>query len=149
LRKSKALDEHLESTHFHGSCLRADVHVLIEDCHNDAKWAIDQAIRLWDSISSDESPFFRFHQSYMNVSLNRKFFVTEDCEMGIGLADLNLGDQICALLGGRTPYIVRPIEGSLDEYQFVGGCYIKKWMSGEAVDLVGEGVLNVTWLKFR
>jgi len=115
IEKVKALDEHLESTHFHGSCLRADVHVLIEHCHSDAKWAIDQAIRLWDSISSDQSPFFRFHQSYMNVSLNRKFFVTEDCEMGIGPADLNSGDQICALVGGRTPYIVRPIEGSLDE----------------------------------
>jgi hypothetical protein len=68
--------------------------------------------------------------------------------MGIGPADLNSGDQICALFGGRTHYIVRPIEGSLDEYQFVGGCYIKKWMSGEAVDLVGEGVLTASGLGF-
>jgi hypothetical protein len=82
--------------------------------------------------------------------LDGSFFVTEDLEMGIGLADVKSGDHICALFGGAVPYIVWPIEGSLDEYLFVEECYISsKWMSGVAVDLVEKGNLPTKWFKFR
>jgi hypothetical protein len=112
---------------------------LIENCHGENKSAINEAKRLLRSIPMDSVPFFRFMQVYQGHVLGRKFFVTEDLEMGIG-----------ALFGGAVPYIVRPIEGSLDEYLFVGECYISsKWMRGVAIDLVEKGDLPTKWFKFR
>jgi hypothetical protein len=79
----------------------------------------------------------------------RKFFVTEDREIGIGPAHLQPNDHICVLFGGRTPYIVRPIEGKPGECVFMGKCYIRKWMDGEAISLLEKGNLSTQWFAFR
>jgi hypothetical protein len=75
--------------------------------------------------------------------------VTGDHEMGIGPADMVAGDHVCALFGGPTPYIVRPIDGKPGEYRLVGEYYIRKWMSGVALELIESGDVSTKWFKFR
>jgi len=108
----------------HGAVQQSNKDGLIENFHGKNKSAMNEAKRLLRSILMDNGPFFRFTQVYQGHVLGRKvFFVTEGLEMGIGLADVKPGDHICAIFDGAVPYIVRPIEGSLDEYLFVGKCF--------------------------
>ena len=48
----------------------------------------------------------------------RRFFNTEKGYMGIGPSKINKGDVVCVLLGGETPYILRPTENG--QYKMVG-----------------------------
>ncbi|SPO04640.1 uncharacterized protein DNG_07325 [Cephalotrichum gorgonifer] len=54
-----------------------------------------------------------------------------------------VGDAIVVLYGGRVPYILRPraTSGQLPRYEFVGECYLLRYMDGKALDEVDEGGL--------
>lgn len=41
------------------------------------------------------------------------------------------GDVVCVLGGGRTPFVLRVIEGTVDGYKLVGVCYVYGIMNGE------------------
>lgn len=58
--------------------------------------------------------------------------------MCLGWGETRPGDQVCLLLGGHVFYIVRPAGKS---WSFVGECYIRGFMDGEAMDLRANGVL--------
>jgi hypothetical protein len=63
--------------------------------------------------------------------IGRTLFATKSGYMGIGDNALEPGDLVCVLLGGRTPYILRPAEGR--KYRFIGECYLHGIMYGEAL----------------
>ena len=61
----------------------------------------------------------------------RKFFVTEEGDMGIGPYDVQQGDHICLLPGAEVPFVLRSysehqIETVIDAraYTLVGECYL-------------------------
>jgi hypothetical protein len=62
---------------------------------------------------------------------NRLFFVTKEGFMGLGSQGIASGDVVCAILGGRLLYIVRPLGEGTGLYQFMGNCYIYGLMNGE------------------
>ncbi|KAK8125026.1 uncharacterized protein PG998_000785 [Apiospora kogelbergensis] len=66
-----------------------------------------------------------------------KFFVTEQGHMGIGPPTLKTGDEVCVLLGGEVPYVLRPV-GERGTFKLVGQCYTHGFMDGEAVQSEGE-----------
>jgi hypothetical protein len=49
------------------------------------------------------------------------------------------GDKLCLLLGGQTLFCLRP---SGDSYLFVGECYVRGVMSGEALDMLEKGQMT-------
>ncbi|USP77358.1 hypothetical protein yc1106_04632 [Curvularia clavata] len=65
--------------------------------------------------------------------------------IGLGPADMAVGDEICLLPGGKTPFILRPRgfttrlqkgeEGMYEtvdryRYEIIGDCYVDGWMDG-------------------
>ena len=61
----------------------------------------------------------------------RKLFSTLSGHIGIGGITLEPGDLVCVFLGGRTPFIIRPVD---QKYKFVGECYLHGIMQGEALE---------------
>ncbi|KAF5591038.1 heterokaryon incompatibility 6 OR allele [Fusarium pseudoanthophilum] len=83
----------------------------------------------------------------LEAELGRMFFITELGYVGIGPMSMNPGDHLCVLYGGRTPFIVRPVEGAGDEdYLFLGETFVNGLMKGEALD--DEGATE-KWFRLR
>ena len=61
----------------------------------------------------------------------RKLFSTTSGHIGLGNATLEPGDLVCVFLGGKTPFIIRPVD---QKYKFVGECYLHGIMHGEALE---------------
>ena len=61
----------------------------------------------------------------------RKLFSTLSGHIGVGDVTLEPGDLVCVFLGGRTPFIIRPVD---EKYKFVGECYLQGIMQGEALE---------------
>jgi hypothetical protein len=90
------------------------------------------------------------HDSMVKSTMtNRRLFVAEyeeEAFIGIGLRSLKPGDWICVLLGGDTPFILRPGRAvstmeeahHVEHWQFVSECYVHGLMDGEAMDRVKE-----------
>ncbi|KAH7399873.1 hypothetical protein BKA64DRAFT_642029 [Cadophora sp. MPI-SDFR-AT-0126] len=63
---------------------------------------------------------------------NHAFFITEDGTMGMGNFDIEVGDEIWVVGGGKMPLAIRKIEGgSKDDFIFVCCCYVDGVMDGE------------------
>lgn len=52
---------------------------------------------------------------------NRRFYLTKDGYMGIGPSLMRPGDHLCILLGGRLPFVLRPI---CTDYTFIREAYV-------------------------
>ncbi|MCJ1378901.1 hypothetical protein MMC17_002000 [Xylographa soralifera] len=75
-----------------------------------------------------------FHISYKEACIGRRFFVTKKGYFGIGPAELEKGDEIYILAGGKHPFALRPsLEPEPDTFELVGDCYVHGIMDGEAV----------------
>jgi hypothetical protein len=62
---------------------------------------------------------------------------------------MNVGDRICVLFGGKTPFILRPQNRLPKEsckieevFGFVGDAYVHGLMDGEAIKMIGSGELQ-------
>ena len=81
------------------------------------------------------------HDYYVTqVMSNREFFIAEDdgrnSYMGITMGVPRDGDCVCVLLGGDTPFVMRPKKG--DEWQFLAEAYVHGIMDGEAMSKTRE-----------
>jgi len=97
-----------------------------------------------DTIPSDVEDFFdknpghfRLDDLFQAIELavaRRKFFLSKSGFMGLSPIATCKGDVICIILGGVTPFVLRP--ASHGRYQLVGECYVHGIMDGESmVDL--------------
>ena len=74
-----------------------------------------------------------------SATTHRRFFRTaQGCYMGLGPSTLKVGDKICVLLGGLTPFIIRSTGnrevGRFDQqpcYELIGDCYVDGLMDGQ------------------
>ena len=57
--------------------------------------------------------------------------------MGIAMNVPRDGDHVCILLGGDTPFILRPRENS-NEWQFIAEAYVHGMMDGQAMARTSE-----------
>jgi hypothetical protein len=57
------------------------------------------------------------------------------------------GDVVAVLDGGKVPYVLRPsrVEG---EHAFVGECFVRDLMSGQAYDMLQAGRNGVEEREF-
>lgn len=76
---------------------------------------------------------------------NRRFFLAgsgNNTHMGIALGTFREGDWICLLLGGDTPFILRPSKPAtvqhadeVEDWEFIAECYVHGVMDGEAMEM--------------
>ena len=77
----------------------------------------------------------RFAASVYTASAARRLFVTTAGYIGLCPRYSAIGDRVCVLLGGDTPYIIR----QENEYQtFIGACYVHGIMDGEAMEIARQ-----------
>ena len=78
------------------------------------------------------------HDFYIaKVMSNREFFNARrgsESYMGIVLGVPKVGDMVCVLLGGDTPFVLRPLGNG--EWHFVAEAYVHGLMDGEAMEKV-------------
>lgn len=57
-----------------------------------------------------------------------------------GGADVRYTDQICVLLGAKTPFILRKMN---DHFVLLSDAYVEGLMYGEAIELMQQGTVTV------
>jgi hypothetical protein len=74
----------------------------------------------------------------------RSYFSTHGRRTGIGPSNTRVGDLVCVLMSGPTPYILRPErpDASGSSYTLVGESYVDGLMSSEALDLHDLGWIS-------
>ncbi|KAF4338933.1 heterokaryon incompatibility [Fusarium beomiforme] len=68
----------------------------------------------------------------------RRAFLTSTGFVGVGPLDMQAGDEVCVLLGGKIPYLLRPQDD--ETYSLIGEAYVHGIMHGE---LFKGGVRNL------
>jgi hypothetical protein len=88
------------------------------------------AQRYWQSaLEGDSRTFFL---ELINTIHGRVFFTTSRGYMGFGAIGAGVGDQVCLLGGGWTPWILRDHN---THFQMIGDTYLHGMMRGETLDL--------------
>jgi hypothetical protein len=73
------------------------------------------------------------------ASKRRKFARTKKGYYILGPKVLEVGDIVCVLFGGKTPFCLRPWKRN---YLLVGECYVHGFMDGEAINMMERGELT-------
>ena len=115
---------------------------------HDLKFFYQAYLRTWDclrekgpiychaEISKDVCTHFNWYRDAVeNVAYGRLLFTSENGYMGLAPPSTRPGDLVCVLLGGRTPYILRP-DGKR-HYRLIGECYVHGQMHRN-MDGVGD-----------
>jgi hypothetical protein len=76
----------------------------------------------------------------------RRFYVTSKGFFGLGPPTTAIGDLVCVVLGGKTPFLFRP-KG--EYYEIVSETYTHGVMSGEVVEGIASGNYQVVTFRIR
>lgn len=110
------------------------------------------AFRFESRLSSSEyigkwqsTPWHRYHKAlyhtHAQTACNQRFFVTQKGYIGLGPTGTAVGDEVFLLVGGSSPFILRPDEGStipqdvpfIKIHKLLGPAYVHGIMDGEAM----------------
>ncbi|KAK4508206.1 hypothetical protein PRZ48_001944 [Zasmidium cellare] len=72
----------------------------------------------------------KFELAFSYASNVRRFFSTGEGKIGLGPSMMQPSDQVVILHGGKTPFILRPVDFG---HKLLGQCYVHGIMQGEAV----------------
>ena len=75
-----------------------------------------------------------------------RFLVTKRGYFGVGRKETRVGDKICVLFGGKTPFVIREVGGC---HELVGECYVQGIMSEEVVREVEGGRMEVNMIVLQ
>ena len=94
----------------------------------------DESLACVDNIcrnTGEHNEFFSKYLLYVSVLLQGRCFVTtQEGYIGLGPLAARAGDQICVILGCRSPLVLRPT--TKGTFTVVGECYIHGLMQDEA-----------------
>jgi hypothetical protein len=96
-----------------------------DDVENLQRFGTEEGEKGEDASSAEES-FYAFALMRMHT---RRVFMTSTGFVGVGPLDMQPGDEVCILLGGKVPYLLRP-QGN-ESYTLVGEAYVHGIMHGE------------------
>jgi hypothetical protein len=91
--------------------------------------------------------YYIFEESVQTAIVNRKFCVTQEGYLGLGLREMQVGDEVYVIHGSNIPFVLRPkSRPPVDEsytppypiFGLVGACYLHGIMDGEACESEGE-----------
>ena len=86
--------------------------------------------KFWRSAQEGQSHLFFLE--LVNTVHGRAFFTTSRGYMGFGAMGAQVGDQVCILGGGWTPFILR---NHNTHFEMIGDSYLHGMMQGEMLDL--------------
>jgi hypothetical protein len=91
-----------------------------------------------------------FAEPYVNAIFEacnyRRFCVSSRKYMLLAPEETGIGDLICILLGGQTPFVLRECEGY---FSLVGACYVHGIMDGEAMERAQGGEFEMRDFTLR
>ena len=82
----------------------------------------------------------------LSECMYRRFFITKKGYLGLGPGPMEVGDSVCVLFGGKTPFILRKEE---DHFKLIGESYIHGIMEGEVIQQFEAGELEEQWFEIR
>jgi hypothetical protein len=90
---------------------------------------------------------FEAYEQLLIYCSGRRIFRTAQGHIGLGPTCMKRGDVVAVLDGGKVPYVLRPsrVEG---EHAFVGECFVRDLMSGQAYDMLQAGRNGVEEREF-
>jgi hypothetical protein len=83
----------------------------------------------YESIEKNVEAMVYYSKASRNLKRYR-LFETEDIQLGIAHPSIQPGDQVVLFLGGRMPFILRPVG---DKWKLIGVCYVHDIMDGGPV----------------
>lgn len=99
---------------------------------------------------SEEERYSKYVRNFSNRLIysvkNRRLIRTAKGYLGTGPTHVKRGDQICILLGGATPLIVRPND---KRYKLIGDSYVHGLMNGEAMQGLRRGEIRFLEFSFQ
>jgi hypothetical protein len=87
-----------------------------------------------------------YEEFVLGKCIYRRLFITEKGYLGLGPSGTEIGNLVCILFGGDTPYILRR---NIDHYNLIGECYLHGMMQGEAIGQMEAGELTEEWFEIR
>lgn len=110
------------------------------ECYRGRDSKPELLVTSWPPTRTQEF-FSKFEHMLRNFLWDARFFVTSGGDFGVISDNCNAKehDDIWILRGGRTPFIIRQIEGnwkvvrSTDTFELMGPCYVSGFMNGEKV----------------
>lgn len=110
------------------------------ECYRGRNSKPELLVTSWPPTRTQEF-FSKFEHMLRNFLWDARFFVTSGGDFGVISDNCNAKehDDIWILRGGRTPFIIRQIEGnwkvvrSTDTFELMGPCYVSGFMNGEKV----------------
>ncbi|KAI0433461.1 heterokaryon incompatibility protein-domain-containing protein [Xylaria sp. FL1042] len=84
----------------------------------------------WEQYEKDQQACGNAHDLAFKT---RRFCCTEESRLASVPGKTKVGDKICVLYGGKTPYVIRPHGNG--RYKLVGICYLHGMMHGEALSM--------------
>jgi Heterokaryon incompatibility protein (HET) len=85
----------------------------------------------WKYFRQVQENYKKFRRRIYRVSANRALFITRKGYMGLAPWNAKVGDKICILLGGCTPFLLRERGQDDEQYTLVGEAYVHGIMGGE------------------
>jgi hypothetical protein len=73
---------------------------------------------------------FDNHRNVREMTRFRRLTITTQGYIGLVPIEAEVGDCLCILFGGQTPYVLRQVD---QHWLLIGDCYIHVIMNGEAV----------------
>jgi hypothetical protein len=83
----------------------------------------------WDGCLSSHWYTTRLRLLHARVPI-----LLESGHVGLAPSNTKKGDQICIFIGGKVPYIIRPLQGRLGKFWLIGEAYIYRMMFGECIN---------------
>ena len=120
--------------------------VPIKDTQEYSRWvdSVERVSGHEEVASSDEetAELLPFVSSLRQATIGRKLCALDNGELALSPNATEVGDFICILMGGRVPFILRPI-GQLDNSRppsslpakLIGPCYVQGIMVEEELKL--------------
>ncbi|KAF2831184.1 HET-domain-containing protein [Ophiobolus disseminans] len=100
----------------------------------------------WNGISKENFEGHELLQRYrdfrarlIRACAHRAMFISAKGHIGLAPWNAREGDRICILLGGCTPFLLRPVGGESKQYTLEGESYVHGLMAGEVFN-AKEGV---------
>lgn len=123
--------------------LLPQVNMRLQDPEDTGHWPAYEAWQ-YHYFKRDVPPqvLLEHDECVISTMINRKFFVAgdeDDAYMGIALKTVKVGDWVCILHGGDTPFVLRPAPSSsaniqdIQDWEFLTDCYVHGIMDGEAL----------------
>jgi hypothetical protein len=72
----------------------------------------EECQRIWNSITEDD--INAYEEQVASMVSGRRFMITNRGEFGLAPGGSRPGDMVCVLYGGKTPYVLRPVNGGVE-----------------------------------